>query len=53
MLIKVHTAAKSLLAIPRIAKQTLAITVDLSLCILEQPGMVQVGSLGMLVVKKA
>jgi FlaA1/EpsC-like NDP-sugar epimerase len=34
MLIKVHTAAKSLLAIPRIAKQTLAITVDLSLCIL-------------------
>jgi FlaA1/EpsC-like NDP-sugar epimerase len=34
MLIKIHTAAKSILNLPRFAKQTVAIIVDLSLCVL-------------------
>jgi FlaA1/EpsC-like NDP-sugar epimerase len=34
MLVKIHTAAKSILNLPRFAKQIVAIIVDLSLCIL-------------------
>ena len=34
MLVKIHTAAKSILNLPRFAKQIVAITVDLSLCVL-------------------
>ena len=34
MLVKIHTAAKSILNLPRFAKQIIAIIVDLSLCIL-------------------
>ena len=34
MLIKIHTAAKSILNLPRLAKQIVAIIVDLSLCVL-------------------
>jgi FlaA1/EpsC-like NDP-sugar epimerase len=34
MLVKIHTAAKSILKLPRFAKQIVAIIVDLSLCVL-------------------
>jgi FlaA1/EpsC-like NDP-sugar epimerase len=34
MLVKIHTAAKSILNLPRFAKQIIAIIVDLSLCVL-------------------
>ena len=34
MLVKIHTAAKSILTLPRFAKQIIAIIVDLILCIL-------------------
>ena len=34
MLVKIHTAAKSILNLPRFAKQIVAIIVDLSLCVL-------------------
>jgi FlaA1/EpsC-like NDP-sugar epimerase len=34
MLVKIHTAAKSILNLPRFAKQVVAIIVDLSLCVL-------------------
>ncbi len=34
MLIKIHTAVKSILNLPRFVKQTVAIIVDLSLCVL-------------------
>ena len=34
MLVKIHTAAKSILNLPRFSKQIIAITVDLSLCVL-------------------
>jgi FlaA1/EpsC-like NDP-sugar epimerase len=34
MLVKIHTAAKSILNLPRFAKQIIAVIVDLSLCVL-------------------
>jgi hypothetical protein len=34
MLVKIHTAAKSILNLPRFAKQIIVIIVDLSLCVL-------------------
>ena len=34
MLVKIHTAAKSILNLPRFAKQIIAIIVDLSMCVL-------------------
>ena len=34
MLVKIHTAAKSILNLSRFTKQTIAILVDLSLCVL-------------------
>ena len=34
MLVKIHIAAKSILGLPRITKQIVAITVDLNLCVL-------------------
>ena len=34
MLVKIHTAAKSFLNLPRFSKQIIAIIIDLSLCVL-------------------